>query len=164
MKKLKTFWRDNSVLLVLLLILIACLIAISIVVVTYFVGDSNDKYGERLEGIDKHAISDKIKEEIIAKIEEDELVDSVTFRTSGKVIYVNIKFVSKATLVEAQSKALASLEHFNEDILGFYDINFLIEADSTDKTDGFQMMGSHNVSGTGGIVWNNNTSFDKEEK
>lgn len=164
MKKLKTFWQNNSVLLVLLLILIACLIAISVVVVTYFVGDSNGKYGDRLEEVDKHPITDKIKEEIISKIKEDKLILNVSLRTSGRVIYVNMKFDSAVTLVEAQSKALASLEHFNEDILGFYDINYLIEADSTEKTDGFQMMGSHNVSGTGGIVWNNNTAYDKKEK
>ncbi len=164
MKKLKTFWQNNSVLLVLLLILIACLIAISVVVVTYFVGDSNGKYGDRLEGTDKHPITDKIKDDITSKIKEDKLVLNVSIRTSGKVVYINMKFDSAVSLVEAQSKALASLEYFNEDILSFYDLNYLIEADSTEKTDGFQMMGSHNVSGTGGIVWNNNTAFDKEEK
>jgi len=57
---------------------------------------------------------------------------------------------------------LASLEYFKEDILGFYDIEFLIEAESTKEEEGFQIMGSHNVNGTGGIVWNNNTKVDEE--
>ena len=95
--------------------------------------------------------------ELNDKIKEDKLVLDASSRTSGKTIYVSIKFDSSITLVEAQSKALASLEYFTEDTLSFYDIQYMIKADSTDKTDGFQIMGSHNISGTGGIVWNNNT-------
>lgn len=162
MKKLKKIWQENSVLLVLFVILIACLIAISVVVVKYFVGDSSTKFGERLEGIDKHPFGESEQNEIKDKIKEDKLVLNVNMRTSGKTIYVTIDFDSSATLVEAQSKALASLEYFSEDILNFYDIQYMIKADSTDKTDGFQIMGSHNISGTGGIVWNNNTA-PKEE-
>lgn len=162
MKKLKKIWQENSVLLVLFVILIACLIAISVVVVKYFVGDSSTKFGERLEGLDKHPFGESEQNEIKEKIKEDKLVLDVSMRISGKTIYVTINFDSSATLVEAQSKVLASLEYFSEDTLSFYDIQYMIKADSTDKTDGFQIMGSHNISGTGGIVWNNNTA-PKEE-
>lgn len=160
MKKLKKFWLENSVLLVLLLILIACLIAISVVVVNYFVGDSNSKYGDR----NIQSLSKEIQKELISKIEEDELIENVSLRVSDtRTIYLTIKFVSKTTLVEAQSKSLAALEFFSEDILSNYDIEFLIKVDSTEETDGFQLMGSRNVSGTGGIVWNNNTIVKEEE-
>lgn len=158
MKKLKKIWQENSVLLVLFIILIACLIAISVVVVKYFVGSSSSKYGERLDGIEKYPFEEKEQNELKDKIKEDELVIDVKTRVSGKTIYVTINFDSKVTLVEAQSKALASLEYLTEDILSFYDIQYMIKADSTEKTDGFQIMGSHNISGTGGIVWNNNTT------
>lgn len=164
MKKLKKIWQENSVLLVLLMILIACLIAVSVVVVTYFVGDSSSKYGDRLEGIEKYPFSDSLQEEITTKIKEDEAIKNVTIRTSGKTIYVTLEFVSKITLVEAQSKALASLEYFSEDLLSFYDIEYMIHADSTENTEGFQIIGSHNVNGTGGIVWNNNTQISSEEE
>lgn len=163
MKKLKKIWQENSVLLVLFIILIACLIAISVVVITYFVGDSSSKYGERLDGISEHEFKESEQKEIISKLKEDKLVEDATLRISGKTIYVTIKFKTKTTLVEAESKALASLEYFKEDILGFYDIEFLIEAESTKEEEGFQIIGSHNVNGTGGIVWNNNTSFVDEE-
>lgn len=162
MKKLKKIWQENSVLLVLFIILIACLIAISVVVVKYFVGDSSSKYGERLDNIEKYPFGDKEQNELKEKIKEDKLVIDASVRTSGKTIYISIDFDSSATLVEAQSKSLASLEYFTEDTLSFYDIQYMIKADSTDKTEGFQIMGSHNISGTGGIVWNNNT-VPKEE-
>ena len=157
MKKLKKIWQENSVLLVLFVILIACLIAISVVAVKYFVGDASSKFGERLDDIEKYPFGEKEQNELNSKIKEDKLVLDASSRTSGKTIYVSIKFDSSITLVEAQSKALASLEYFTEDTLSFYDIQYMIKADSTDKTEGFQIMGSHNISGTGGIVWNNNT-------
>lgn len=162
MKKLKKIWQDNSVLLVLFVILIACLIAISVVVVKYFVGDSSSKFGERLDEIDKHPFGESEQNELKDKIKEDKLVLDVKVRTSGKTIYVTIEFDSNITLVEAQSKALGSLEYFSEDTLSFYDIQYMIKSDPTDKTDGFQIMGSRNISGTGGIVWNNNRA-PKEE-
>ncbi len=164
MKKLKKIWQENSVLFVLLFILIACLIAISVVVVTYFIGDSSSKYGDRLEGIENYPFDEDMQNEIIAQIEENEIVESVTMRVSGKVIYITITFAPATTLVEGQSVALASLDYFNEETLSFYDLEYMIQADDTEDAEGFQIIGAKNVSGTGGIVWNNNTEFDKEEE
>ena len=163
MKKLKKFWQENSVLLVLLMILIACLIAISVVVVTYFVGSSSSKYGDRLDGIKSHPFKDSEQSDIIGKYKDDETIKDAKIRISGKVIYVTINFTSNITLVEAESKVLASLEYFSEDIKSFYDIEFMIESEATEESEGFQIIGSHNVSGTGGIVWNNNRVVSKEE-
>ena len=163
MKKLKKIWQENSVLLVLLFILIACLIAISVVVITYFVGDSSSKYGDRLEGIEDYPFLEDTQNEIIDKIKENEIVEDVTMRVSGKVIYITMTFAPATTLVEAQSIALASLDFFDEATLSFYDLEYMIEAEATDETEGFQLIGAKNVSGTGGIVWNNNTEFDTDE-
>ncbi len=164
MKKLKKIWQENSVLFVLLFILIACLIAISVVVVTYFVGDSSSKYGDRLEGIEDYPFDEDMKNEIISKIKENEIVEDVTMRVSGKSIYVMITFVPETTLVEGQSIALSSLDYFSEETLSFYDLEYMIEAEATEETEGFQLIGAKNVSGTGGIVWNNNTEFETEEE
>lgn len=165
MKKLKKFWYENSVLLVLLMILIACLVAISVVVFTYFIGDSSSKHGDRTSEVSKHPFTKDEQSTIITKIEEDKLVEKATIRvTETMTVIVTIEFAAKTSLVEAQSKALASLEFFSEDILGFYDLEFNISADSSDDTEGFAISGARNVSGTGGIVWNNNTVTSDEEK
>ena len=164
MKKLKKIWQENSVLFVLLFILIACLIAISVVVVKYFVGDSSSKYGDRLEGIEDYPFDEDMQNEIISKIKENEIVEDVTMRVSGKSIYVMITFVPETTLVEGQSIALSSLDYFSEETLSFYDLEYMIEAEATEETEGFQLIGAKNVSGTGGIVWNNNTEFETEEE
>ena len=164
MKKLKKIWQENSVLFVLLFILIACLIAISVVVITYFVGDSSSKYGDRLDGIEDYPFDEDMQKTIISQIEENEIVEDVTMRVSGKTIYITITFVPETTLVEGQSIALASIDHFSEETLSFYDLEFMIQAEATNETEGFQLIGAKNVSGTGGIVWNNNTEFETEEE
>ena len=84
MKKIKKIWQENSVLIVLGIILIACLVAISVVVVTYFVGDSSSKYGDRLEEIEDYPFDSDMQDEIIAQIKENEIVEDVTMRVSGK--------------------------------------------------------------------------------
>ena len=164
LKKLKKIWQENSVLFVLLFILIACLIAISIVVVTYFVGDSSSKYGDRLDGIENYPFDEDMQNEIISQIKENEIVEDVTMRVSGKVIYITISFAPATTLVEAQSVALASLDYFSEETLSFYDLEYMIQADDTEDAEGFQIIGAKNVSGTGGIVWNNNTEFGDDDE
>ena len=164
MKKLKKIWQENSILFVLLFILIACIIAISVVVVTYFVRDSSSKYGDRLDGIEDYPFEEDTQNEIISKIEENEIVEDATIRVSGKIIYITITFVPETTLVEGQSIALSSLDYFNEETLSFYDLEYMIKTDATEETEGFQIIGARNVSGTGGIVWNNNTVFEEEEE
>ena len=164
MKKIKKIWQENSVLFVLLLILIACIVAISIVVINYFVGSSNSKYGDRLDGIENYAISEEMKSEFVSKLKEEEKISDVTIVVSGKTIYITITFVPKTTLVEAESMSLSSLELIDEKLLTFYDIEYLIQALSTDDTDGFKIIGTHNVNGTGGISWNNNTPIKTEVK
>ena len=67
-------------------------------------------------------------------------------------------------MVEGQSIALASLDYFSEETLSFYDLEYMIQAEDTEDAEGFQLIGAKNVSGTGGIVWNNNTPFEEEEE
>ena len=39
----------------------------------------------------------------------------------------------------------------------------MIVSEGTEDTDGFTLLGAKNVSGTGGIVWNNNTEVKEED-
>ena len=105
-----------------------------------------------------------MQNEIISQIKENEIVEDVTMRVSGKVIYITISFAPATTLVEAQSVALASLDYFSEETLSFYDLEYMIQADDTEDAEGFQIIGAKNVSGTGGIVWNNNTEFGDDDE
>lgn len=163
MKKIKKIWKENRVLVVLFIILIVCFIAICSVALSYFVGSDKSVYGDRLNDCVK--VSDEVKNGYINALKEDKLVEAVNFRVSIRTIYITIKFNSEASLVEAQSKALASIDNISEDVLAYYDINFIIKQDKTDEdpTKGFTLMGSHNISGEG-VVWSNNTEIVEEEE
>ena len=163
MKKLKKIWNENRILFVLFLILIVCFIAICLVVFSYFMGTNKSVYGNRLDGEVK--IPDTQEKEYVDALKSDEMVSDVTWRKGVRTIYITIKFNEKASLVEAESKAVASLEKIEEKVIKYYDVNFIIMQDKVtgDETKGFTIMGSSNVSGTG-VVWSNNTEIVEEEE
>jgi len=159
MKKLKKAWANNRVIIVLGIIVIVCIIIILGVMISYFVGTGKSSYGDRLVEIEKMAVKNEDKNRYLEKIEENELVDTVNFSVSGGIIYIKITFVEKASLVEAQSIATASLDQLDEEYLKIYDINFTIEQAKTETVDGFLVMGAKNVNGTG-LYWSNMTVSD----
>lgn len=164
MNKIKEIWEKNKVLIVLLFILLICFIAILLVCITFFFGGSKSPYGDRLDGIDKYPITESFKSEYESSLESDELVIDASFRTKGKVIYVTINFVEDTALVEAESKAAASLEKFDKELLSYYDINFILKCEKSTNSDGFTILGAKNASGSQNIVWNNNTKVESEEE
>jgi len=159
MKKLKKAWANNRVIIVLGIIVIVCIIIILGVMISYFVGTGKSSYGDRLVEIEKMAVKNEDKNRYLEKIEENELVDTVNFSVSGGIIYIKITVVEKASLVEAQSIATASLDQLDEEYLKIYDINFTIEQAKTETVDGFLVMGAKNVNGTG-LYWSNMTVSD----
>lgn len=163
MNKLKDLWENNRVLIVLGIILIICIIAILIVTVSFFLGGSKSVYGNRLDDIEKYPITETFKGDFIDNLESDEAVENVQMDVKGRVIYIAIDFVGDVPLVDAESKAAATIESFSEDILGYYDINFTLKSKDTDNSEGFLILGAKNVAGSG-IVWNNNTPLESDEE
>ena len=161
MKKLKNSWNQNRVLFVLTTILIVCLLLILSVVIDYFLGTSKDKYGDRLDGIKSVEVTKNEITKLENKIKEDDKITECEIHQIGKVIYVNIKFNGDITLVEAEGKALNTIELFSEKERKFYDLNYSLLQDATDSNVGFSIMGTKNVNGTG-LVWNNNTPVNEE--
>lgn len=158
MKKLKNLWVQNRVLFMLTIIVILCVAIILGVMVKYFVGTSKSNYGDRLNGIEQVKITDDIKTSFLEKMKSDELIEAVDIKTRGKIIYITLDFKEGVALVEAQSKALASLANFEQKYLDFYDFNFVIKEKSAEANEGFVLMGAKNVNGSG-LVWNNNTEI-----
>lgn len=157
---MKKFWKENRVLFGLILVLIACFVAIISVTVSYFVGSHKSIYGDRL--VDKVEVSKKEKTNYLAKLKENELVKNVEFRVSIRTIYVDIEFVDTCSLVEAQSIAASSIEQLKEETLAYYDVNFILVKNKTENDAGFTIMGAKNSNGNG-ISWNNNTVIEEPE-
>lgn len=161
MNKFKELWGKNKVLIVLGVILVICFIAIMIVTFSFFFGGSKSVYGDRLDNIDKYPITNSFKSEYITSLESDESIEKVNIDTRGRIVYITITFVGDTPLVDAQSKATASLAKFNEELLSYYDISFTLKCSKTENSEGFTILGVKNVAGSG-LVWNNNLPVESE--
>lgn len=162
MKKLKELWGNNKVLIVLGIILIICLIAIITVTFSFFLGGNKGVYGDRLNGIDKHPVTNNIKSEYKTSLESEKSVTKVSIDTKGKIIYIIINFASDTSLEDAKNLAASSIEKLNEDILSFYDIDFTLKCEKSENSEGFTILGAKNVGGSG-LIWNNNTPLESEK-
>jgi hypothetical protein len=162
MKKLKELWGNNKVLIVLGIILIICLIAIITVTFSFFLGGNKGVYGDRLNGIDKHPVTNNIKSEYKTSLESEKNVTKVSIDTKGKIIYIIINFASDTSLEDAKNLAASSIEKLNEDILSFYDIDFTLKCEKSENSEGFTILGAKNVAGSG-LIWNNNTPLESEK-
>lgn len=157
MKKLKQFYRENRVFSILMIVVIICVILMGWICLRYFVfGNSSSPYGNRLKDESKHKISENIKKEVTTTLEKDDHVSKATFRVSVRTIYVTVEFDAEASLDDAKKVAEESLEKFSEDIMGYYDIEYILTQAKKDDSEGFTLMGAKNVNGSN-IVWNNNT-------
>ena len=95
MKKLKKLWQNNTILFILGIILIACVIAILVVGLIYFVGDSDTKFGDRLDGMEEHIFTSEAKDNYIAKFKElaleENLVSIKVEESQTRTIYVIVE-------------------------------------------------------------------------
>ncbi len=154
---MKQFYKENRVFSILMIIVAICAILIIGVMLKYFFfGNSSSPYGDRLKDEKKYKLSSSEKKEITSSLESDEAIKSADVHSSVRTIYVTIEFNPGISLVEAEGKAVTVLEKFSEGQMGYYDIEFILKAESTGEAEGFTIMGAKNVNGTN-IVWNNNT-------
>lgn len=151
---MKKIIKENKVLFVLAIIIFISLIAIVIGLLTYFYNKDGDKYGNRLDGIEKYSISKTIDEDIKSLYESG--VDSVKVDIKGKIIYIIIYVNDGVSKNDARSYAIKALDKFTEEEKKFYDIHFTIDTkNKSEETTMYPMMGSKHA-GNNQVVWTNN--------
>ena len=154
---MKKKFKENKVLLVLAIVLVVCFVAIGFVMFKYFyVGDSTSKYGDRLDGIEKHKIHSTLKSEI-EELYKDTKMSLKTYKTSGKIIYVTLELSEVIKVEDAKNLTLKSLEKFTDDEKNYYDIQFIVVCDSEQSTETqlYPIMGYKNSSSFE-VVWTRN--------
>ena len=151
---MKKVIKENKVLFVLALVVIISLILIGVGLIKYFYSSSGDKYGDRLNGIEEHKLSDTLADEIKALYESG--VETVSVDTKGKIIYVIMDVSDGVGKVDAQSYAIKALDVFSDDDKSFYDIQFMITCkNASEETTTYPMEGYKNSNNTQ-VVWTNN--------
>lgn len=148
--------KQNRVLLALAVIIIISLILMAIGLVSYFYGNNDDKYGDRLKDKDKYPISENISEEIKSLYEKN--VNDVKVDVRGKIIYIILNVDKDTSSIDAQSYAENALEKFTEEELKYYDIQFMITCKDEEKEEDMELvypLEGYKNSNSMVIVWTN---------
>lgn len=116
--------KGLSVVVGLSLILLIIMLAIFI---SLFFSNGEDKYGNRLDGIEEVKISSSFLKEIETKLKEDENIVEANVRLQGKIIYIVFEVNNDISTDTAKLMASTTLEKFDEEELSFYDISYLIK-------------------------------------
>lgn len=118
-------------------------------------GDS--EYGHRLDNIVK--IDNNTTKEIIKEVKENDIVENITIRTQGKIIYTTIEFKEGTNSNKAKEIASNTLTKYDEDVIGCYDFGFFLKEMITQSEDeekqGFLIAGTKHPS-TEKISWTKN--------
>lgn len=126
---------------------VICFLSFTVVLVMFyifcsvFVGGA-DKYGNRLNGIEKVEFSSKELTSIADSIEKNDEVEKSTVRVQGKIVYVNIVYKKDVIVDRAKEIANDSLKKFDEDELKFYDIEYIMTQVNDGDKDGFKITGT----------------------
>lgn len=154
---MKKMWKENRVLFMLMIILVICFIAIVVVALTFFYSKDVSSYGSRLENIEDYPITDKDKSTYKETLLENESIKKVSITIKGRIIYIHVNFDETISLEDAKAVIVNSLDLFSEEILSYYDIEFVL------RSENFTILGAKNAI-IDHVSWNNNREEEEEEE
>ena len=127
MDKIKDWAKKNKGLATIVGLAIILFIILLIIILELLLGGSSNKYGDRLDGIDKVKIEDKTYNEVKEEVKNTDLVTDVSIRLQGKIVYTTIVLKDDTSVDKAKEIASATLDNYSEDELKFYDFSFFLK-------------------------------------
>ncbi len=151
MKKNKS--GDGKIIALLLVILLACFGVIGFLFYKYFyAGASDNKYGDRLDGIESYPLSSTLESDIEELYSGSKIVNKVTVKTQGKIIYITVDFKGTVKVETAKSEAIKALNKIGEENLTFYDVQFILTYSDPEGNENFPIFGAKSSSSLK-VVW-----------
>ena len=132
--KIKDLMLHHKLLAVICLLAFILFVVLCLMLLSMTISTSN-KYGNRLDGIDKVEIKKSSLKEIGKKIEKDEKVKKASLHIEGKIIYFDITYNNGVSLGDAKKIAESSMDNFDEKELKFYDLEYVLMEDKKDDKD-----------------------------
>ena len=124
-----------------MLAVVLCLIIIWLFIVPVF---SNNKYGDRLDGIEDHKISSSTIDEIENTLKENKQVSEVTYHNEGRILNFIITVSNDTKPEDAKALDDVILDKISDDDKGYYDIQILI--DTEEENESYPIAGYKNKS------------------
>lgn len=100
---------------------------------------SDNKYGDRLKGIEDHKISSSTIEEIKNTLKENQAVSEVNYNNEGRILDFIIIVSGDMKKEDAKSLGDVILENIKDDDKSYYDIQVLI--DTEEENDNYPIAG-----------------------
>lgn len=148
------FIKKHKIGLIVTLVCIILLILVFFAVKAAFFPKLNEsEYGNRLDGIEKYPIEDKMIDEIKSKLNETEYTEEISFDLKGRIINFIIKVKEDVDLEKAHSLANIISENINDDYKAFYDIQIMITS-ANKENESFPTIG-YKHKDNNGFRWNN---------
>lgn len=104
-----------------------------------------NKYGNRLEDIDKHKISNDVISKIKSKASENDSVEKIDYHREGRILNFVITVDSNYGADQAREFSKGILGEISDEDKKYYDIQVLIKAN--DKSDVYPIIGYKSKNG-----------------
>lgn len=127
MEKLKKWINKNKGFAIICALALILFIIMVVIFVRLLVGGSSNKYGNRLDGIDKVKISNDVYESVKEEVKDVEGVNDVSVRLQGKIVYTTIELSDSISADKAKEIAKNTLDNYTEDELKYYDFSFFLK-------------------------------------
>ena len=100
---------------------------------------SNNKYGDRLDGIKDHKISTDTVKDIENSLKENDKVTDVTYNNEGRILDFIITVSNDMSTEDAKKLGDTILDKISDDDKKYYDIQILI--DTEEENDNYPIAG-----------------------
>lgn len=127
MEKFKKLIKENKGLSIVFLLVLVLLIFITVIFIKLLVGNSSNKYGNRLDGIDDVKIDADTYDGVENEIMDSGFVEEASVRLQGKIVYTTIVLKGDTSVSKAKEIATNTLDNYNSDELSFYDFSYFLK-------------------------------------
>ena len=94
---------------------------------------SNNKYGDRLDGIEDHEISSDTVKDIENSLKENDKVTDVTYNNEGRILDFIITVSNDMSTEDAKKLGDTILDKISDDDKKYYDIQILIDTEEENE-------------------------------
>lgn len=128
------FIKNNKILVTLIVITLIFMIALLIIIFSNLSFGDNNKYGNRLDNIEKYPITEEMILNIKTEISSFDKVEDIIYNLEGKLINFIIKIDDTLLEEDARNYGGRIIERLNDEVKNYYDIQVLIDSSNVEST------------------------------
>lgn len=143
--------NNTAIKIIISLIIIGIIGVLSYTAIKYMLPSSENKYGNRLDGIENVLITDEQIQNLKTEMDEIKDIKSINYKLKGRLIYITIEVSNETAIDVSKGYANKCLAYFTDEQTEYYDIQVSIKSD-TEESEVYPIIGAkHKTSKS--FVW-----------